>query len=42
MHFTQALFQVLNLAMVVFSALIIWKTAMVCTISESPVVVVLR
>ncbi|CAE7891512.1 SEC11C [Symbiodinium sp. KB8] len=37
----QALFQVLNLAMVVFSALIIWKTAMVCTISESPVVVVL-
>ena len=32
----------LNLAMVVLSALIIWKSAMVYTISESPVVVVLR
>ena len=39
---SQLAFQVLNLAMVVFSALIIWKTAMVLTISESPVVVVLR
>ena len=38
----QAAFQMLNLAMVVLSALIIWKSAMVYTISESPVVVVLR
>merc|ERR1719498_2322167 len=34
-------FQGLNLAMIVFSALMIWKSLMVCTRSESPVVVVL-
>ena len=34
-------FQGLNLAMIVFSALMIWKTLMVVTKSESPVVVVL-
>mmetsp|Transcript_31086 Transcript_31086/g.41107 ORF Transcript_31086/g.41107 Transcript_31086/m.41107 type:complete len:184 (+) Transcript_31086:193-744(+) len=34
-------FQVLNLAMIVFSALMIWKSLMVYTKSESPVVVVL-
>lgn len=34
-------FQVLNLAMIVFSALMIWKGLMVVTKSESPVVVVL-
>ena len=33
---------VLNLAMIVFSALMIWKGIMVVTESESPVVVVLR
>ena len=33
---------VLNLAMIVFSALMIWKGVMVFTNSESPVVVVLR
>jgi signal peptidase len=32
----------LNLAMIVFSALMIWKGLMVVTKSESPVVVVLR
>eukprot|EP00590_Aulacoseira_subarctica_P011700 CAMPEP_0172423764 /NCGR_PEP_ID=MMETSP1064-20121228/17725_1 /TAXON_ID=202472 /ORGANISM="Aulacoseira subarctica , Strain CCAP 1002/5" /LENGTH=184 /DNA_ID=CAMNT_0013165297 /DNA_START=68 /DNA_END=622 /DNA_ORIENTATION=+ len=37
----QLLFQVLNLAMIVFSALMIWKGLMVVTKSESPVVVVL-
>ena len=34
--------QVLNLAMIVCSALMIWKGLMVVTESESPVVVVLR
>lgn len=38
----QLTFQVLNLAMIVFSALMIWKGLMVVTKSESPVVVVLR
>lgn len=38
----QMTFQVLNLAMIVFSALMIWKGLMVMTKSESPVVVVLR
>jgi lipopolysaccharide/colanic/teichoic acid biosynthesis glycosyltransferase len=38
----QLSFSVLNLAMIVFSALMIWKTVMVVTASESPVVVVLR
>lgn len=37
----QLLFQALNLAMIVFSALMIWKGLMVLTKSESPVVVVL-
>uniref|UniRef100_A0A7S1U989 Signal peptidase complex catalytic subunit SEC11 n=1 Tax=Phaeomonas parva TaxID=124430 RepID=A0A7S1U989_9STRA len=37
----QLLFQSLNLAMIVFSALMIWKSLMVLTKSESPVVVVL-
>lgn len=37
----QMLFQVLNLAMIVFSALMMWKVLMVLTKSESPVVVVL-
>jgi signal peptidase len=37
----QLMFQVLNLAMIVFSALMIWKGLMVLTKSESPVVVVL-
>ena len=34
-------FQILNLAMIVFSALMIWRALMVYTKSESPVVVVL-
>jgi hypothetical protein len=38
----QLSFQALNLAMIVFSALMIWKGLMVVTKSESPVVVVLR
>jgi hypothetical protein len=38
----QMAFQVLNLAMIVFSALMIWKALMFFTHSESPVVVVLR
>jgi signal peptidase len=38
----QLSFSVLNLAMIVFSALMIWKAVMVFTASESPVVVVLR
>jgi signal peptidase len=38
----QLTFQILNLAMIVFSALMIWKGLMVVTKSESPVVVVLR
>merc|ERR1719183_1058064 len=37
----QMVFQGLNLAMIVFSALMIWKGLMVVTKSESPVVVVL-
>jgi len=37
----QLTFQALNLAMIVFSALMIWKGLMVVTKSESPVVVVL-
>lgn len=37
----QLAFQVLNLAMIVFSALMIWKGLMFVTKSESPVVVVL-
>lgn len=37
----QLSFQVLNLAMIVFSALMIWKGLMFVTKSESPVVVVL-
>jgi len=37
----QLTFQVLNLAMIVFSALMIWKGLMFLTKSESPVVVVL-
>ena len=37
----QLIFQALNLAMIVFSALMIWKSLMVITKSESPVVVVL-
>lgn len=38
----QLTFQALNLAMIVFSALMIWKGLMFITKSESPVVVVLR
>src|SRR5688500_13228141 len=38
----QILFQGLNLCMIVFSALMIWKGLMVVTGSESPIVVVLR
>ena len=38
----QLAFQVLNLATIVFSALMIWKGLMFLTLSESPVVVVLR
>ena len=38
----QLAFQGLNLAMIVLSALMIWKSLMVVTKSESPVVVVLR
>lgn len=38
----QLIFQALNLAMIVFSALMIWKGLMYVTKSESPVVVVLR
>ena len=37
----QLVFQVLNLAMICFSALMIWKGLMFLTLSESPVVVVL-
>eukprot|EP00605_Chrysophyceae_sp_TOSAG23-4_P001669 GSChrysophyteH1.ASY1.ANO1.1831.1 assembled CDS len=37
----QMSYQVLNLAMIVFSALMIWKGLIVATLSESPVVVVL-
>ena len=38
----QLAFQALNLAMICFSALMIWKGLMFVTKSESPVVVVLR
>jgi signal peptidase I len=38
----QFITQVLNLACIVFSALMIWKGLMCVTKSESPVVVVLR
>jgi signal peptidase len=38
----QLAFQVLNLAMIVLSALMIWKGLMFLTHSDSPVVVVLR
>ena len=38
----QLSFQALNLAMICFSALMIWKGLMFVTKSESPVVVVLR
>lgn len=41
-HKRQLAFQGLNLAMIVLSALMIWKSLMVITKSESPVVVVLR
>ena len=40
-HPRQLAFQALNLAMIVFSALMIWKGLMFLTLSESPVVVVL-
>ena len=38
----QLIYQVLNFAMIIFSALMIWKGLMVVTGSESPIVVVLR
>ena len=38
----QVYYQVLNFAMIVSSALMIWKGLMVYTGSESPIVVVLR
>lgn len=38
----QLLFQALSLAMIIFSALMIWKGLMFVTKSEAPVVVVLR
>lgn len=38
----QLAFQGLHLAMIVLSALMLWKSLMVATKSESPVVVVLR
>ena len=38
----QLSFSVLNLAMIVFSALMLWKGVIAFTNSESPVVVVLR
>lgn len=40
--FTQLYYQVLNFAMIVSSALMIWKGLIVVTGSESPIVVVLR
>ena len=40
--FLQLFFQLLNFAMIVSSALMIWKGLMVVTGSESPIVVVLR
>lgn len=39
---SQLFYQVLNFAMIVSSALMIWKGLMVVTGSESPIVVVLR
>lgn len=39
--FSQSLYQVLSFAMIVSSALMIWKGLMVVTGSESPIVVVL-
>mmetsp|Transcript_29000 Transcript_29000/g.40817 ORF Transcript_29000/g.40817 Transcript_29000/m.40817 type:complete len:176 (+) Transcript_29000:70-597(+) len=41
MHFRQLAHQTLNFAMIVCSALMIWKGLMVVTNSESPIVVVL-
>ena len=41
MNKRQLLFQVLNFGMIIFSALMIWKGAMVFSGSESPIVVVL-
>jgi len=41
MNFRQIFYQVLNFAMIVSSALMIWKGLMVATGSESPIVVVL-
>uniref|UniRef100_A0A5S6QTM4 Signal peptidase complex catalytic subunit SEC11 n=1 Tax=Trichuris muris TaxID=70415 RepID=A0A5S6QTM4_TRIMR len=41
MNFRQLVFQVLNCAMIVSSALMIWKGLIVITGSESPIVVVL-
>ena len=41
-HSLQFITQGVNLALIVFSALMIWKGLMVVTGSESPVVVVLR
>ena len=42
MNLRQVIYQVLNFAMIIFSALMIWKGLMVVTGSESPIVVVLR
>ena len=42
MRFRKLLLQGLNFGMIVCSALMIWKTLMVVTNTESPVVVVLR
>jgi len=41
-HPAQLTFSVLNLAMIVFSALVAWKGLMLITNSDSPIVVVLR
>ena len=42
MRFRKLLLQGLNFGMIVCSALMIWKTLMIVTNTESPVVVVLR
>jgi len=42
MRILQVYFQFLNFAMIVASALMIWKGLMITTGSESPIVVVLR
>lgn len=42
MNKRQVYYQVLNFAMIVSTALMIWKGLMVVTGSESPIVVVLR